>query len=207
MIAKFLSPILMLTKNLILNWTHKIKLPLKVRSTAFQLCDKLDGFFKTIDHLQGFEAKLFKAKVCIFLGCKFEDIHGHLNKMMEQLEIITSTVHLPNILELEAQIIEYLNFQFDFPNLYQSTLAVHLLVSESTKIPWETTIECLNKALLSSNLETNLMEVVLSSFPDDSYIHLDLKYNNDIINEIKKRAVDIKYLSDREIKLKCEKTT
>lgn len=194
----------MLTKNLILNWTYKIKLPLKVRSTAFQLYDRLNEYFKNMDFVQGFEKSCFKAKVCIFLGCKFEDIHGHLDKIMEHTENISSDVHMPKILEIEDQIIEYLNFEFDFPNLYQSALALHLLTVEKTKIQWEYTLEFLNKALIYSNLNENRLEVVLSALPKDSYLNLDLKYNYELINQLKRLSSDIKYLSDKEIKSKHE---
>lgn len=189
-----------LTKNLVLNWTYRIGLPLKVRSTAFQLCDRLEGFFGSLEKMDSFELSCFKAKSCIFLGCKFEDIHGHLDKIMEQIEVKSGLMQMPRILELETQMIEFIGFEFSYTDLYQSALAVQLLLEEAIQVPWETTVECLNKALLTTNLQNSLMEVVLSSFPTGIYSKLNLIHRDEVINEIKNNSSGVTYLTDKEIR-------
>lgn len=200
-----------LTKNLILNWTYKMKFPLKVRSTAFQLCDILQPFFTANQEFSNcFEQACFIAKSCIFLACKFEDIHGHLNKIMEQIEIKSSFTQMPKILENEIKMIEFLDFNFSYPDLYQAAVAVHLLLSTQSVnendnksvrravIPWEITVENLNRALMKFDIPKKTLELVMSAFPRD--LKIDLNYEIDISNMIREKSLDVIYLGDNEIK-------
>ncbi|ELA42003.1 uncharacterized protein VICG_01020 [Vittaforma corneae ATCC 50505] len=201
----------MLTQNLILNWTTRMNFPLKVRSTSLQLNCRLQEYFKNnefVNALSLFDACCFKSQTCIFLACKFEDIHGYLNRIIHKVGEFSNRFYLDRILEFEAEILEFLKFDFNCVNLYQSALAVKFLVEKqnpNTGIQWEYILLRLNKIFCIVDLTQYLMEAVLAAFEQDSIICLGLKYNKKIMAEIKAKSKNVDFILDQEIQERCEK--
>ncbi|KAM0680395.1 hypothetical protein GINT2_001454 [Glugoides intestinalis] len=202
----------MLTQNLIFNWTSRMNFPLKVKSTALQLNTKLQSYFKTnskMKELDHFSAKCFKSQACIFLACKIEDIHGYLDKIMQRIEEFSQKRFLDYIVEIEPDLIEFLQFDFDFVNLYQSALTVKFLAEAKkpeNRIQWGNTVTNLNKALCGVDLNGNLIEVVLSAFEPNNITDLGLVFDKELVNKIRRETRPIMFLSEQEIE-KAEKST
>lgn len=195
----------MLTKNLILNWTARMGFPLKVTSTALQLNSILSNYFNSndfVNSLATFDKSCFKAQLSIFLACKFEDIHGFLDRIMNNIEDFSKRKYLSKIVELEVEIFEFLDFNFDFVNLYQSALAIKLLIESKTpekSVQWEYVLLNLNKVLCVADLTSNLMEIVLASFDLEIISDLQLNFDKNLVNEYKIKSEKIRFLSDYEI--------
>lgn len=184
--------------------------PWKVRSTALQINSRLQKYFRTntfISKCSPFEARCFEAQTCIFLACKFEDIHGHLQKIMHKVEAFSNNAYLSVILELEPEIFEFLDFDFNFANLYQSAFAVKLLMDEKDPnriLQWEYLTLQLNKVFSIANLADNLIEAVLAAFEANTTSDLNLNYNDKLVDEIRLASASVDFYLDQEIQEKCQ---
>lgn len=198
------------TQNLIMNWAAEMCFPPEVLSTAQQINSRLRSYFDSSPYvctLKYFEACCFKAQTCLFLACKFEDIHGHLTEIMTRIEDFTELRYLAKIQELEVEIFEFLGFNFNFVNLYFSALAVKLLIEQRLNIPvqWDSVSKSLGQAICIADLNRNLMEVVLSSFDEELIVSLPLKYSLDVVQGIKSQVQNFKLLSDWDVRSACSR--
>lgn len=157
----------MLVQNLILNQTQKLGLPLRVRSTAAQLSWKLTPYFASkaqVLELGDYQRVELISHICIFLACKFEDIHGHLDQIVRDME----NSDLERIMMLETEILEFLDFRFSFVNVYQCALAFKYMLEKyrQIKIDWESVVEGVNRALCvdTTGCQCGIQELSLSVF-------------------------------------------
>lgn len=121
---------------------------------------------------------------------------------MQKIEEFSQKHFLDYIIEIEPELIEFLQFEFDFVNLYQSALTVKFLAEAKkpeSKIQWEYTITNLNKALCTTDLNGSLIEVVLSAFEPDNITDLGLIFDKELVNKIRTETRPIMFLSEQEI--------
>lgn len=200
----------MYTQNFILNWTTRMNFPLKVRSTALQINSRLADYFKTSSHfitLSPFDACCFKSQACIFFACKFEDIHGYLDRITHKIGDFIGVQYLPKILEIEVEVFRYLDFEFNFPNLYQSMLAMKFKIEKSKpheSIQWQYLMMRLNKVLCVADLRVNLLEAVLAVFDKEALEGHELEYSEEIVDELRRRGEKTELILDQEILNRCE---
>lgn len=117
--------------RILLYLVKKLSLPLNVQSTALVL----SGIFGS--HFRYAPSDL--SILCLFLACKFEDIHGTLERLMlMSLELLrelpaadSSIGTLDCIVRQEAPLLEYLDFDFVFPSLYTKAKAMEMLCREA----------------------------------------------------------------------------
>jgi len=207
----------MIAKNLVLNKARRLKLPLRPISTALQLIDRLSPFFDKHPSLQdsdAFRKSDLISNICLFLGCKFEDVHGHLDKIISSIP----NADLDKILPFEVEIYEFLNFDFSFFNIYQFALAVKLQIetderaaamADESKIDWNLIVCSLNKAMLLEFPKVEnyrVYEIILGSFPLDiqtfrSFLPLlkNESFDYEKIRKVHNSIKDVKILSDEEI--------
>lgn len=199
----------MYTQNLILNWTTRMNFPLKVRSTALQINSRLSDYFKNSPYvatLSPFKACCFKSQACIFFACKFEDIHGYLDRIAHKIGDFSGLHYLKQVLEIEVEVFRLLEFDFNYVNLYQSMLAVKFLIEKDKpdeSIQWEYLAVRLNKVLCVADLRGNLMEAVLAVFDKEAIEGVELKYNKDIVDQIREKSETVDFILDQEIQDRC----
>lgn len=166
----------MYEKNLILNKTRCLSLPLKVTSTAFQLANILRPYFKETQYfmqLDEFSKIDLISNVCIFLSCKFEDIHGVLGKIISTIP----NSNLEETMKFEEDILQFLDFKFLYLNIYQYALGIKLqldeikdecpLLDNNKNLEWNYIVENLDKIFSSdifNDMKYSLKEMVLGSF-------------------------------------------
>lgn len=147
--------------NMIIAKTKHLNLPLKVTSTAFQLNLKLKNYFENKSNclkMNLFEQFDLFSNICIFLGCKFEEIHGYLDKIIEKIP----NSNLNQILELEIEILEYLDFEFVFTNIFNKALGFKFIYEKYENKEFSKIIENILKLFCYEKGEdfTNLEKIV-----------------------------------------------
>lgn len=133
----------MLVKNTLINLVRRLMLPPQVGCTAIFLSNVLKGRF-TLTPRQ-------LAHLCLFLGCKLEGIHGHLQKIMASIDGCSTAL----LVENEVAALEALGFDLDFPDVYAKALAVRLLLLERecpVATSWEEDRERIERALCTDAL-------------------------------------------------------
>lgn len=108
---------------------------------------------------------------------------------MHDIEEFANRNYLNKIAEVEVGMLEFLNFNFDFINLYQSALAVKLLIAKENiikSIQRDYTRLRLNKVLCIVDLTNNLMEAVPAAFDEEDLSDLKINFNRDSIVNIRK---------------------
>lgn len=205
----------MLVQNLIINITRKLGLPLRVRSTAAQLSQRLAPYFAGSPHVQGlghYQGLELASHVCIFLACKFEDIHGHLDKIVGRME----NSDLEKIKQLETEILEFLDFRFSFVNVYQCALAFKYMLEKyrgRQELEWESIVEGINRVLcidIEESQRSRVQELSLSAFDCSEeevgrikadVESLDISHKN--IERLRKESRSMRLLMDNDIRLMC----
>lgn len=117
------------TQRMLLLLVNKLALPVSVGSTSIILFSIIRGKFPLSNR--------DLAHLCIFLGCKFNDIHGHLDRIMAQafeisqeMDSSTNDNQLEDIVSYEIQVLEFLDFNFELPNIYLKAQAIRLILDE-----------------------------------------------------------------------------
>lgn len=82
----------------------------------------------------------------LFCACKIEDIHGYLNKIIENASNILTkernvNINITKLITHENKIMDYLNFDFDLPNIYRNAFGMIVMANE-LNIPTANLEEC-----------------------------------------------------------------
>lgn len=169
--------------NLILSKTRSLKFPLKVPSTAIQLNLKLAPFFVSsfsVQYLLPFDQCDLISNVCIFLACKFNDIHGFLNRIIESIP----NADLQKILDLEISIIEFLDFGFSFTNIYFKALGVKLLLDPTSKLEWNKIVENIDRSFVCDyRNEITLENIIASIETEGARVGFEIQTKEQILEE------------------------
>lgn len=213
-----LSELPMLVQNLILNKVRRLNLPLRVRSTAAQLSRKLSPYFANNPYtwnLGDYHRLELVSHICIFLACKFEDIHGHLDKIIGRME----NSDLEKIMLFEVEIFEFLDFRFSFVNIYQCALAFKYMLEKHREhsshqgLDWEDVVGSVNQVLCTDIEEhqcSGIQELALSAFDctkeevdriKADLKSLDISYKN--VERFRTESRKVKLLRDEDIKARC----
>lgn len=156
--------------------TKKLKLPLGVRSASILLYSKIKDKLN-IDN----QTMLY---LCLFLGCKFEDIHGNLEKIMKY----SGCFELNGIIELEMKVFEIIDFNFDFPNIYFKAFGMRSIIESSGEvevIDWERISKNLDRLLCLDISKYNINDIAYAS------LELDIKWAEKLFPELVIKRIEI----------------
>lgn len=171
--------------------TRKLNLPLAVRCTSILLYNRIR------DKLALGDQQL--AHLSLFMGCKFEDVHGHLERLLASAGCRGGDIE--RLVESEIAAFEHIGFDFSYPNLYVKAQGLRLLLSErgaTVSSTWEDDCAAIDRALCSEELfaktlsrgewNTFCNEVAFAAIGADSGLApgLDLGMSVDSIEAIRK---------------------
>lgn len=170
-----------------------LKLPIHLHSTASILYSVLKSKFD-----------LQEKDLCIlslFIACKIEDIHGFLNKITENaLKVLfKEDEEKIDCLKYENEALNYLNFEFDFVNIYKNAFAMSLLANEhDINVSWNDCIIKIKKCLCNNKVLERMGKIYktdlasLKRFCNEISLY---SINNNVsllkIEEIKKLELDL----------------
>ncbi|KAI5173432.1 hypothetical protein PAEPH01_1972 [Pancytospora epiphaga] len=120
----------MLIQKMLVSTASRFNLPIGVRSTSVLLYFRLKGAILC--------DKIILAYLCLLMSCKFEDVHARLDRLLIHAGCDKS--HFKEILKLETDAMEHLNFDFVFPNIYTKAQALRYVL-EGDNIELESTWE------------------------------------------------------------------
>ncbi|KAL6122398.1 hypothetical protein NUSPORA_00582 [Nucleospora cyclopteri] len=172
-------------KSFFIHFCTTFNLPLKVKSASIQLYDKIKN--KTTLDIHNL------IYMCIFIAAKAEDIQ---ERMLDKFSsFYGKNLNKQKIIEEEVQIMEIIDFDFVFPNVYSALLGVlmDLIYNDNNKADllneYDKYCYDLDKVMLLEN--TNLIETI------STVLHMN---NIEIKNKnIIKNIEELKVMSKKEL--------
>lgn len=122
--------------------TKKFNLPLAVRCTSILL-------YNRIKNRLALSQQQF-AHLSLFIGCKFEDVHAYLERLLVGAGCEKEGIE--GLVEHEIAVFEHIGFDFSYPNLYVKAQGLRLLLNEREapiRSTWEEDCAAVDRALCS----------------------------------------------------------
>ena len=148
-------------KKRILRLAKELQLPLTVRSTSIFIYNALEAakMPEIADVKECYEI------LCVFLGCKLEDIHGHLCEIFE-----SQGIGLEKVLSLEIKAMELLDFNFYYDSPYLQLAGFHILQRKEPANYWKSDKTKLETLLVSSGSFSSLEYAAAAASLDGSVL-------------------------------------
>ncbi|KAI4292782.1 hypothetical protein PAPHI01_2056 [Pancytospora philotis] len=120
-------------QEMILGAVAAYKLPFAVRSTALLLYHRLRAYAVPNSATDCKDSSFAPARhqlgiLCLFLACKFEDVHGYLDRLLMSLGYPEDG--FKQLMDWEMRAFEILGFNFSYPNVYMKMQALRFLCEE-----------------------------------------------------------------------------
>lgn len=180
--------------NMIINKTKYLNLPLKVASTAFQVGYKLMDYFKNNENLKNLtaiEKYDLISNTCIFISCKFEDIHGYLDKIVERIP----DANVNDILQAEVDILKFLNFEFYYTNVFYKALGFKYVLDKYDKLDYNRILDNILKLFCSLDTEEyTLLEIVIAAVDSNDENIISCLNDLQIINFDMNKRIELRRL-------------
>ena len=157
----------MRASEIIAQLVSKLRLPKSVLSTALLL----NGALRRQAPLPEGDVAL----LALFLGCKFEDIHGHLSQIIQyavemahKLDGNCTLRSKEDVVAHEMDLLGFLQFNFDFPSVYRKLEAVRIVAKDGgmeVAGRWPDLMERVNRIVSSDEASEKIGRCVVEDRP------------------------------------------